>query len=100
VKASKCGNGLFLSFATLNLMRQHVLVLLQAGDHVRVLSGAHAGQRGMVITVNEGVCIMMPDTRQGQLKVFIKDLTEASADSGTGEHWRLADWCMYLSVNL
>jgi hypothetical protein len=39
----------------------------------------------MVVTVSEGVCILLPDTRQGELKVFIKDLTEASADSGTGE---------------
>jgi transcription elongation factor len=59
-------------------------LFMQAGDHVRVLSGPHAGQRGMVVTVSEGVCIMLPDTRQGELKVFIKDLTEASADSGTG----------------
>jgi transcription elongation factor len=58
---------------------------LQAGDHVRVLSGPHAGQHGMVVAVSEGVCILLPDTRQGELKVFVKDLTEAAADSSTGE---------------
>lgn len=60
------------------------VLLLQPGDHVRVLSGPHAGERGMVVTVKEGVCILLPDTKQGELKVFVKDLTEAK-DSGTGK---------------
>lgn len=56
---------------------------VQAGDHVRVLSGPHAGERGMVVAVNEGMCVLLPDSRQGELRVFAKDLTEA-VESGTG----------------
>ncbi|KAF8065846.1 SPT5 [Scenedesmus sp. PABB004] len=57
--------------------------LFKPGDHVRVLSGPHEGARGMVVVVKEGVCVLVPDTRQGELQVFVKDLTEAS-DPGTG----------------
>lgn len=39
----------------------------------------------MVVAVNEGMCILLPDSRQGELKVFAKDLTEA-VESGTGEY--------------
>eukprot|EP00883_Tetradesmus_obliquus_P007302 jgi/Sobl393_1/17906/SZX61442.1 len=58
--------------------------LFKAGDHVRVLSGPHGGQRGMVVAVQDGVCILLPDTQKEELKVFLKDLTEAAADSSTG----------------
>lgn len=38
----------------------------------------------MVVAVNEGMCILLPDSRQGELKVFAKDLTEA-VESATGK---------------
>lgn len=55
----------------------------QAGDHVRVLNGPHAGERGMVVSVEGPQCVLLPDTRQAELKVFVRDLTEAK-ESGTG----------------
>lgn len=65
------------------------VVFMQAGDHVRVLSGPQAGERGMVVALHDGMCILLPDSRQGELRVFAKDLTEA-AESGTGECVRSA----------
>lgn len=59
-------------------------LLLQPGDHVRVLNGPHAGERGMVVSVDGPQCVLLPDTRQAELKVFVRDLTEAK-DSRTGE---------------
>lgn len=56
---------------------------LQAGDHVRVLNGPHAGERGMVVSVDGPQCVLLPDTRQAELRVFVRDLTEAK-ESGTG----------------
>lgn len=56
---------------------------LQPGDHVRVLNGPHAGERGMVVNVEGPQCVLLPDTRQAELKVFVRDLTEAK-ESGTG----------------
>lgn len=37
----------------------------------------------MVVKLVDGMCVLMPDSRQGELKVFAKDLTEAT-ESGTG----------------
>jgi len=37
----------------------------------------------MVVKMQDGMCILLPDTHQGELKVFARDLTEAQ-DSGTG----------------
>jgi hypothetical protein len=50
---------------------------------VRVLNGPHAGERGMVVSVDGTQCVLLPDTRQVELKVFVRDLTEAK-ESGTG----------------
>jgi len=58
-------------------------VCLQPGDHVRVLNGPHAGERGMVVSVDGTQCVLLPDTRQVELRVFVRDLTEAK-ESGTG----------------
>jgi transcription elongation factor len=51
---------------------------------VRVLNGPHAGERGMVVSVEGPQCVLVPDTRQAELKVFVRDLTEAK-ESGTGK---------------
>lgn len=51
---------------------------------MRVLNGPHAGERGMVVSVEGHQCVLLPDTCQAELKVFVRDLTEAT-ESGTGE---------------
>ena len=63
----------------------------QPGDHVRVLNGPHAGERGMVVSVDGTQCVLLPDTRQAELRVFVRDLTEAK-ESRTGERVYVQFW--------
>jgi hypothetical protein len=37
----------------------------------------------MVVSVDGPQCVLLPDTRQAELRVFVRDLTEAK-ESGTG----------------
>lgn len=51
----------------------------QAGDSVRVNSGQHEGQTGMIVSVEEPICVLMTDSTREQLQVFTRDLAESSA---------------------
>lgn len=55
-----------------------MLVFLQAGDYVRVNSGQHEGQTGMIVSVEEPICVLMTDATREQLQVFTRDLAESS----------------------
>ena len=55
----------------------------QAGDHVRVTGGQHEGQTGMVVRVEGAACVLVSDAAKAELRVFVRDLSEAaSAASG------------------
>ena len=58
-------------------------MLLQPGDHVKVNSGQHEGQTGMVVRIEDPVCILVSDSTHEELQVFARDLTESS-ESATG----------------
>jgi hypothetical protein len=55
----------------------------KVGDHVRVLSGAHKGETGMVVAVERGVCAVLGDATKAQFRVNARDLTE-DVDTGEG----------------
>ena len=55
----------------------------QAGDHVKVNSGQHEGQTGMVVRVEDPVCVLVSDATHEELQVFARDLTESS-EAATG----------------
>jgi hypothetical protein len=55
----------------------------QIGDRVRVLSGAHKGETGMVVAVERGVCAVVGDATKAQFRVNARDLTE-DVDTGEG----------------
>ena len=56
---------------------------LQAGDHVKVNSGQHEGQTGMVVRVEDPICVLVSDSTHEELQVFARDLTESS-EAATG----------------
>ena len=60
---------------------------LQAGDHVKVDSGQHEGQTGMVVRVEDPICVLVSDSTHEELQVFARDLTESS-EAATGlDRW-------------
>ena len=42
----------------------------QVGDRVKVLSGQHAGETGMVLQVKDELCMIISDTTKQEVKVF------------------------------
>lgn len=62
-------------------LRKHFKI----GDHVKVLAGPHSGETGLVLQVQDAVCVIMSDTTKQELKVFARDLTDASDMSGSIE---------------
>lgn len=57
----------------------------QSGDHVKVVNGAAAGQRGMVVSVDTetGICVILTDAHKEELRVFTRDLSESHETPGT-----------------
>ena len=53
------------------------------GDHVKVLSGKHADETGLVVKVEGGVTTFLSDLTQNEVSVFSKDIREA-AEVGSG----------------
>lgn len=51
----------------------------EAGDHVKVINGKHEGETGMVVAVDGGVATLFTDATKAEIKVFTRDLAEASA---------------------
>ena len=47
------------------------------GDHVKVSSGQREGQTGMVVRVEDPICILVSDSTWEELQVFTRDLTES-----------------------
>jgi transcription elongation factor SPT5 len=48
-----------------------------SGDHVRVVSGQHVGQTGMVVSVEGPICHVFTDATRQEVKIFARDLKEA-----------------------
>lgn len=57
---------------------------VQSGDHVKVVNGAAAGQRGMVVSVDTetGICVILTDAHKEELRVFTRDLSESHETPG------------------
>lgn len=53
------------------------------GDHVKVLSGKHADETGLVVKVEEGITTFLSDLSLKEVSVFSKDIREA-AEVGSG----------------
>ena len=70
--------------------------LLQPGDHVKVNSGQHEGQTGMVVRIEDPVCILVSDSTHEELQVFARDLTESS-ESATGLDRYFCCFCWLIS---
>lgn len=45
---------------------------------MRVNSGQHEGQTGMIVSLEEPICVLMTDSTREQLQVFTRDLAESS----------------------
>ncbi|KAJ1966623.1 transcription elongation factor spt5, partial [Dimargaris xerosporica] len=54
----------------------------RTGDHVRVVSGHHTGETGMIVTVADNVVTLLSDLSVKEVTVFARDLRDA-ADAGT-----------------
>ena len=77
-----------ISFAPKEL-RKYV----EIGAHVKVINGSHKGQTGMVVSVEDTICHIVTDATREDIKVFIRDVTEAVAVASTIESYVL--WLLY-----
>lgn len=57
----------------------------ESGDHVKVAHGSHAGETGMVVKMDEGVCYVLTDATREEIKVFARDLVDAVAAPSTAD---------------
>lgn len=55
----------------------------RAGDHIKVLSGKHADETGLVVKVEEGITTFLSDLSMKEVSVFSRDVREA-AEVGSG----------------
>ena len=55
------------------------VLLLQSGEHVKVVTGQHEGQTGMVVRVEGPVAYVFTDATQQEVATFVRDLTLALA---------------------
>jgi transcription elongation factor SPT5 len=53
--------------------------LFAEGEHVKVAHGQHAGETGMVLRVDGGVCHVLTDATRQEIRAFGRDLEEAVA---------------------
>ncbi len=60
-------------------LKKHV----EVGAHVKVINGSHKGQTGMVVSVEDSTCHIVTDATREDIKVFIRDITEAVAVATT-----------------
>ncbi|KAI3926162.1 hypothetical protein MKW98_028298, partial [Papaver atlanticum] len=57
---------------------KYVCKYFKPGDHVKVVSGAHEGATGMVITVNSNVLIIISDATKENIRVFADQIVDSS----------------------
>lgn len=53
------------------------------GDHVKVISGTHEGDTGLIVRVDENVIVLLSDLSRNELKVLPRDL-QLCADMSSG----------------
>ena len=56
-----------------------------SGDHVKVVHGSRSGETGMVVKLDDGVCYVLTDATQEEIKVFARDLVEAVSAHTTAD---------------
>jgi transcription elongation factor SPT5 len=58
---------------------------VEVGAHVKVINGSHKGQTGMVVSVSDDatVCHVVTDATREDIRVFVRDTTEAVAVATT-----------------
>ncbi|KAI3897109.1 hypothetical protein MKW98_015805 [Papaver atlanticum] len=64
--------------ATVVVNAKYVCKYFKAGDHVKVVSGAHEGATGTVIKVNSNVLIIVSDATREDISVFADDVVDSS----------------------
>ncbi|KAI8472989.1 MAG: hypothetical protein J3K34DRAFT_519351 [Monoraphidium minutum] len=65
----------------LPLAPSEIVKAFRVGDHVRVLSGSHKGETGIVVKVERGVCAVVGDATRSQFRVNARDLAEGSDEA-------------------
>ncbi|KIY92691.1 Putative transcription elongation factor SPT5 like protein [Monoraphidium neglectum] len=79
----------------LPLAPSEIMKAFRVGDRVRVLSGPHKGEAGIVVKVERGVCAVVGDTTKAQFRVNARDLTEgvdtAPGNEVLGDKYQLHD---------
>ena len=50
----------------------------KVGDHVKVVSGKHSGDLGLIVSVEDGIVTLFSDMTHTQVKVFSRDIVEFS----------------------
>lgn len=56
---------------------------VEVGAHVKVIHGSHKGQTGMVVSVEDTVCHIVTDATREDIRVFVRDITQAVAVATT-----------------
>lgn len=76
-------------------LRKHFAI----GEHVKVLAGSHKGESGMVVQVQDEICVLMSDIAKTEMKVFAKDLTDFATELPT-ENDKLGEYSLHDLVML
>ncbi|XP_026400727.1 putative transcription elongation factor SPT5 homolog 1 isoform X1 [Papaver somniferum] len=63
---------------TVTVNGKYVSKYFKPGDHVKVVSGAHEGATGMVITVNSNVLVIISDATKENIRVFADHVVDSS----------------------
>ncbi|KAI3926533.1 hypothetical protein MKX01_011429 [Papaver californicum] len=78
---------------------KYVCKYFKAGDHVKVVSGAHAGVTGTVIKVNSNVLIIVSDATREDITVFADNVVNSS-EVTSGATTRIGDYELHDVVML
>eukprot|EP01012_Entosiphon_sulcatum_P013805 TRINITY_DN18998_c0_g1_i1.p1 TRINITY_DN18998_c0_g1~~TRINITY_DN18998_c0_g1_i1.p1 ORF type:complete len:660 (-),score=109.95 TRINITY_DN18998_c0_g1_i1:8-1987(-) len=60
----------------LQFSENQLMKAFKAGDHVKCLSGSHAGVSGMVVRVVDDKCTIFTDVTREQITAYMSDVTE------------------------
>lgn len=83
---------LFLMFF-LNYARKYFRV----GDHVKILTGTHESETGMIVKVSDSVAVVLSDISHQELKALISDL-QRTAEVSTGV--KFGEYALYDLIHL
>jgi transcription elongation factor SPT5 len=86
-----------LSGQVLPILASQIQKYFRDGDHIKVKSGKHMGETGMIVKIHEDSATVMSDVGNKELKLLIADIQKCT-DISTGQ--KLGEYALYDLVQL